>query len=245
MKDLSMNEEDMRLQVFLAQSGIASRRAAAKLIEEGEVLVNGNIVIEPGFRVSNKDTIMYKNKAVKLEEKLIYLLFHKPKEVICSNNDPEGRPTVIDYIKHKISQRLFIVGRLDFKSTGLVLLTNDGSLAEKITHPRYEIEKEYEVTSQRALTLDQSKEFMNGIHYQGERYRAKTVKQIRPKHYHVILTEGKKNEIRQVFAYWKNSVRKLKRIRIANLKLENIKPGQFRKIQESELNDLMTLLEGK
>ena len=145
-----------RLQKIIAASGICSRRKAEQLILDGNVSVNGKIITTLGYKANFSDTILVNGKALKQEEKVVFL-FNKPKFVISSTKDEKGRETVLDYIDEPF--RLYPLGRLDYDSTGLLLLTNDGALTQSILHPKFEIEKVYEVTINKILTIDIIKRF--------------------------------------------------------------------------------------
>ena len=144
--------EQMPLNKYIAHAGTCGRREAAELVKNGNITVNGDTVLEPGYKVQYKDVVRLKGKVLQLQVTPVYILLNKPKDYICTANDPEGRKTVLDIIKNATTQRMFPVGRLDRNTTGVLILTNDGDLAQKLTHPSYEIKKIYEVTLDKPVT---------------------------------------------------------------------------------------------
>jgi len=216
----------MRLNKFLAKAGIASRRGADKIIENGRVSINGKIAIL-GDKVSGKEKILIDSEEVKLTETKEYILIYKPAGIISTASDERGRQKVVDLIKSK--NRLFPVGRLDLLSEGLMLLTNDGDLALKLTHPKYHLEKEYEVTLDRELNNKKIKTGINKI--------IKREKNI----INIIMYEGKKRQIREMCWEAGLRVKKLKRIRIGNLKIGDLTPGESRHLTPQEVLELKRL----
>jgi len=216
----------MRLNKFLAKAGIASRRGADKIIENGRVSINGKIAIL-GEKVSGKEKILIDGEEVKLTETKEYILIYKPAGIISTASDERGRQKVVDLIKSK--NRLFPVGRLDLLSEGLMLLTNDGDLALKLTHPKYHLEKEYEVTLDRELNNKKIKTGINKI--------IKREKNI----INIIMYEGKKRQIREMCWEAGLRVKKLKRIRIGNLKIGDLTPGESRHLTPQEVLELKRL----
>src|SRR5688500_18947397 len=143
----------MRLNKFLAHAGIASRRAADTLIMQGHVTVNGTVVQEMGYKVQEADVVKYKGKPIKAVDKLVYFLLNKPRNVLSTSQDEKGRKTVIDLLAKKVPERVYPVGRLDRNTSGLILLTNDGELTKKLSHPSHKVPKVYQATLDKNLSL--------------------------------------------------------------------------------------------
>ncbi|WP_147634439.1 pseudouridine synthase [Treponema pectinovorum] len=234
-------KEKQRLQAFLAHCGVASRRSSEKIIAEGRVTVNGDVVTELGTKVSVDDEICVDGKKVNLENRKIYILLNKPSGLVCSQSDEKGRPVAVDLLKQKYSQRLYNVGRLDMFSRGAVIFTNDGDFAAKLSHPSSEIEKEYLVETSYPLPEGLDQRFLKGIRVEGIFYKAKQTKIINTHKMKVILIEGKNREIRRVFADAGSSIRSLQRVRIGNLGLGNLKEGEFRELTDFEVKGLLSL----
>ena len=235
-----------RLQKIIAASGICSRRKAEQLILDGNVSVNGKIITTLGYKANFSDTILVNGKALKQEEKVVFL-FNKPKFVISSTKDEKGRETVLDYIDEPF--RLYPLGRLDYDSTGLLLLTNDGALTQSILHPKFEIEKVYEVTINKILTIDIIKRLEKGVRI--ENYKSAPCK-IKVKtrnnnkntmHLLVTIHEGKNREIRKLFGTVQADVTRLNRIKEANIELGNLRQGEYRKLKPIEVVKLKKYLD--
>lgn len=228
-----------RLNKIIANTGICSRRAADQLILEGKVRVNGRIVTELGIKADpNCDKISIGKKTLTLKPTKVYILFNKPTNVLVTKKDPQGRQTVMDFIKLR-GVNVNPVGRLDFKSSGLLLLTNDGDFANKITHPKYNIEKRYLVKLQGIPEVKIITRIKQGIAIDGKMARVGQLRfKSRTKHnawLEIIIYEGRKHIIRKIFERFNLHVLKLQRIGLGNLKLGNLKPGQFRLLTSSEL----------
>lgn len=235
--------EEVRLQVYLARCGIASRRKCEEIIAQGRVTVNGKTVIKPGSKVEDDDVVTYDGRKIRPAKTLIYLALHKPTKYLCSTTDPEGRALAKDLIEPAIQQRLFNVGRLDYLTSGLIFFTNDGDFAKKMTHPSTHIEKEYEVTTKDEIPQDLMDEFKKGIYVQGEYFRMKDYALKGPRCVHMILEEGKNREIRKVFLSRNVSVKKVHRLRIGDITLKGIPSGHFRKLTEREIKSLLSASE--
>ncbi len=234
-----------RLQKILARAGVASRRKAETLITEGRVTVNGKTITELGSKADlDQDHIKVDGKLLRPPKHLLYLAFHKPKGVVTTAYDPEGRPTVMDLVKG-VKERVYPVGRLDYNSEGLLLLTNDGDLANRITSAASHVQKTYLVKANGPLTPEQEKQFREGIPMHGKRTAPASLKLIRRADnpwYEVRLIEGRQNQIRIMFKHFGRLVEKLKRTRIAFLDLGPLKPGEFRHLTASEIERLRRLL---
>lgn len=233
----------MRLQRFLAQCGVASRRAAEMLIAEGRVRVNGEIVQRQGVTIDPEtDRVELDGRALRAEPKY-YLAAYKPRGCLCTAHDPEGRPTLLDILRETPrfpKARLFTVGRLDYASEGLILLTNDGAWAQRIAHPRHEIRKTYRVWLSKVLSQAELARLKQGIvAADGETLKLIS---IRPMHvagegsfYEMVLVEGHNRHIRRMFEALDISVRRLLRIRIGRLELGSLRPRQWRRLTQAEV----------
>ena len=238
--------DTVRLQKYLSECGICSRREAENWIKEGIIKVNGKIA-ELGLKVDpENDFIKVRNKPLKARrQKKIILVMNKPKGTLCSNDDPHHDNTVFTllpniYAKHK----LFCAGRLDKDSEGLLILTNDGEFSNKLTHPSSNITKRYHVSLNKAFNHDNIGAMLEGIVDDGERLIAKKVIPAKsgPAHDHKLeihLTQGRKREIRRMLESFGYRVKKLKRIQIGKFKLKNIAKGSVRELKESEIKMLL------
>ena len=235
LKKIDDSPETRRLQVYLAHAGIASRRSCEKLIAEGRVTLNGRQVSSPGEKVSPGDTVCFDGKEVKPESRLLYLLLNKPPLYICSSFDPQGRPLALELLPPR-DERLYNVGRLDFRSSGLIIFTNDGKFAARLGHPRSEIEKEYLVESTVPVPDRVVEEFARGVIIEGILYRAREIEKTGNKSLRVVLVEGKNREIRRVFSHFRLHPKSLKRIRIGHLHIGDLREGQSRPLELDELN---------
>lgn len=231
----------MRLNRYLASCGVASRRKSDELIEQGKVFVNKEPA-ESGMIVNpKKDIVEVEGKRVYPQQKGYYI-FYKPLNVLTTLSDPQGRKTISEFISH-LSERLFPVGRLDFDSEGLLFLTNDGQLAHKVQHPKYEIEKEYLVKVSRRLNEEEELRFREGVSLEEGVTSKSELKYLNSKGlYQVILHQGWHRQIRRMFESFGVEVIALKRVRIGNLKLEDLKPGKYRKLKEEEIKTLKRIL---
>ena len=218
-----------RLQKIIANSGIASRRKAEQLILEGKVKVNGEVIDSLGYKASFNDEITIDNKVLKLEEKVVYLL-NKPKNVISSAKDDKDRTTVVDLIDSKY--RIYPLGRLDYDSEGLILLSNDGELMQKLTHPKNKIEK-----------LEKGVKIDNYISAPATIKLLKTNDNKKTSFLLVTIHEGKNRQIRKMFKQVGYNVIKLKRIKEANISLGNLKSGQYRLLKPFEVKQLKKYLD--
>lgn len=238
VKDLNLQDK-IRLQVYLAHAGVASRRASEQIILDGRVTVNGEVVTELGTKVSSEDKITVDGKLVTLEEKKRYVLLHKPAGYVCSLKDEKGRDVAADLLKPHFTERLYNVGRLDMFSAGLIIFTNDGDFAAKVSHPSSEIEKEYIVETSVMIPEDLPKQFLKGIRIEGVFYKAKDVELLTKRKLRVVLIEGKNREIRRVFEHFQIGIKSLTRMRIGTIKNNNLQAGQFRELSKEEITSLL------
>jgi 23S rRNA pseudouridine2605 synthase len=227
-----------RLQKIMSRAGIASRREGERIIQEGRVTVNGAVVTELGTKADlDRDHIKVDGKLLRPPTRLISIALNKPNNVMTTVDDPEGRPTVMDLL-HGVKQRVYPVGRLDYHSEGLLLLTNDGELANAITSASVHIPKTYLVKVNGPLTADQEHEFREGVPLSGRRTAPAGLRLVRRAAnpwYEVRLIEGRKNQIREMFKHFGRLVEKLKRIKIGFLELGPLQPGEFRYLTEEEI----------
>ena len=238
VNDLSLQDK-IRLQVFLAHAGVASRRASEQIILDGRVTVNGEVVTALGTKVSSEDKITVDGKLVVQEEVKRYVLLHKPAGYVCSLKDEKGRDVAADLLKPHFSERLYNVGRLDMFSAGLIIFTNDGDFAAKVSHPSSEIEKEYIVETSVMIPEDLPKQFLKGIRIEGVFYKAKDVELLTKRKLRVVLIEGKNREIRRVFEHFQIGIKSLTRMRIGPIKNNNLQAGQFRELTKEEITSLL------
>ena len=234
-----------RLQKIIAESGYASSRKAEELIKNGKVIVNGKIVTELGSKASFGDDILVDGKKIEKEEKEYYI-FNKPRGVITSTSDEKGRKVVIDYFDS--NKRLFPVGRLDYDTTGLLIVTNDGKLSNLITHPKSEIEKVYVAKLEGIIKGTEINKLKEGIVLDGVKCIPKRVKlksfdkKSNSSIVEITITEGKNHEIKRLFEKVGFNVIKLKRERIAFLSLGNLQSGEYRKLNPKEVKELFNLI---
>jgi 23S rRNA pseudouridine2605 synthase len=234
----------MRIQRFLARAGLASRREAEILVKKGLVKINGKVVTEPFVQVNpGKDIVEFNGKKIEISENWTYIIFNKPKEVITTLSDELGRKTVMDFISCK-EKGLVPVGRLDEESEGLLLLTNDGDLAHRLTHPSFEMEKEYEITLPRNPGKE-LKKMEKGMRVGKDYLKASKVVFQNDNKITVTLKEGKNREIRRMLGMLGYRAERLKRIRIGTLRLSGLKTGQWRRLTSDEVVKLKGLTCGK
>lgn len=235
--DPSTDVRRVRLHKFMAECGVASRRACERIMQEGRVTVDGVVVREPGVSVDpTRQRVEVDGRPIQTAS-FRYLMYHKPRGVLSALSDPRGRGTLADVLPPDAG-RVFHVGRLDQDSEGLLLLTNDGELAARLTHPRHEVEKTYRVWCEGDLDSAALSRMTRGIEDAGEHLRAKSVKCEEPGLYTIVLTEGKKREIRRLFAACGCPVRRLMRVAVGPVKLGSLSTGRFRDLTAAEVTAL-------
>ncbi|MCX6288702.1 MAG: pseudouridine synthase [Bacteroidetes bacterium] len=230
--------EQMPLNKYIAHAGISGRREAAAMVKSGHVTINGDTILEPGYKVQYKDVVRLKGKVLQLQVTPVYILLNKPKDYICTANDPEGRKTVLDIIKNATTQRMFPVGRLDRNTTGVLILTNDGDLAQKLTHPSYEIKKIYEVTLDKPVTKADMEAIAKGLELEDGFIAADAVSYLSNTSKDVIGIEihsGRNRIVRRIFEHLGYDVRHLDRVMFANLTKKNVDRGKWRFLAEKEV----------
>ena len=230
-----------RLQKILSRAGIASRRKAELLIQEGRVTVNGTVITELGSKADlERDHIKVDGRLLRKPKHLIYLALNKPDSVVTTVSDPEGRRTVMDLLV-RVKERVYPVGRLDYHSEGLLLLTNDGDFANSLTSAANHVPKTYLVKANGSLTTDQEEQFRRGVPLSGRPTAPAELKLIRRAEnpwYEVRLYEGRNNQIRLMFKHFGLLVEKLKRVRVGHLELGTLKPGEYRYLTAEEVGRL-------
>jgi 23S rRNA pseudouridine2605 synthase len=232
---------EKRLQKILSEIGVASRRGAEELIIEGRVTVNGRIAILGMKADPVRDHIKFDGKLISRPEPKVYLIFNKPRNVVTSLRDPEGRPTVKDYLKN-VKYRVFPVGRLDYDSEGLLLLTNDGDFAQAILHPSKKISKSYHVKVKGSLEEEDIKKLRAGVKLEDGITAPAKLQKIRSTENNIwveiTIHEGRKRQIRRMLEQIGHPVLKLKRIRINGIELGNLKPGEYRYLKPEEISKM-------
>src|SRR5205807_6515938 len=226
----------MRLNRFLAGAGVASRRHCDELIAAGRVTINGKICTNFSAQPGAHDHVKVDGKLVRAAPTLTIML-HKPAGFVSTRKDPHARNTVFNLLPQKFS-RLFNIGRLDAQTEGLLLLTNDGDLAQRLTHPRYKIEKEYEITLDRPWDGALAPKLLHGITLDGQRARLEKIHSIKPTRLRVILRQGINRQIRRMFYEVGYEVKKLIRIRIGRLRLGDLPLGHWRPLTKDELKSI-------
>ena len=234
-----------RLQKIIAGAGVTSRRKAEELILEGRVMVNGAVITELGSKADiERDHIKVDGRLLRAPKYHVYLALYKPRNYVTTMHDPERRPTVMDLIKG-VKDRVYPVGRLDYASEGLLLLTNDGDLANVLTAAKSHVPKVYLVKVNGTLSSDQEEQFRNGIPLGGRRTAPAGLKLSRRAEnpwYEVRLIEGRNSQIRNMFRHFGLLVEKLKRVRIGPLDLGTLAPGEFRHLTPREVQEFLRLV---
>lgn len=234
----------MPLNKYLAHGGVASRREAADIIKQGTVKVNGVVITEPGFKVAEGDDVRLNNKKVTPAVELVYILLNKPKDFITTSNDPEGRKTVLDLVRKATDARIYPIGRLDRNTTGVLLLTNDGELAQKLAHPAYEVKKVYEVRLDKELTKKDFETIMSGVTLEDGLITPDALAYADTKDKSVVGIEihsGKNRIVRRLFEHMGYTVKNLDRVMYAGLTKKNVDRGHWRFLAEKEVRLLKYL----
>ncbi|MFH1847338.1 MAG: pseudouridine synthase [Candidatus Omnitrophota bacterium] len=233
---------EKRLQNILAHNGIASRRHAAELIESGKVKVDGCVVQEKGFRLDPDDhKITVNNKPLKKQEKKYYFLFNKPADVISTVSDTHDRKKITDFFKH-IKARLYPVGRLDKDTKGAIIITNDGDFANRLSHPRFNVDKEYLAEAGPFVSKEQIQILEKGIEFEEGMTGACTIELVRRTEtgavYKIKIHEGRKRQIKRMFEFVDARVYSLKRTKYAGLSLKGLAEGRYRELTDKEIERL-------
>ena len=227
----------MRLQKFLSEAGICSRRKGEKYIKAGLVRVNKKVVTELGTKIDpEKDHVEFKGEVVALHGNFVYIVLNKPKGYVTSCSHP-GEKTVLDLIE--IPERVYPIGRLDKDSTGLLILTNDGSLHHRLSHPSFDHEKEYDVIVSRSIPDGALRNIARGMPMMGTKTRPAEIERISSRRFRIVLKEGKNRQIRRMVRKVENRVTRLKRIRISRIKIGRLAEGKWRYLTQKERKELL------
>ena len=232
--------EPLRLNKFLANAGICSRREADEFIQAGVVTVNGEVVTELGTKILRTDVVKFNEQPVNIEKK-VYVLLNKPKDYVTTSDDPQQRKTVMDLVKNACTERIYPVGRLDRNTTGVLLLTNDGDLASKLTHPKYLKKKIYHVYLDKNVTAHDLAQIAEGIQLEDGEIKADDVQYAHPtdkKQVGIEIHSGKNRIVRRIFESLGYRVQKLDRVQFAGLTKKNLKRGDWRYLTEEEVDRL-------
>jgi 23S rRNA pseudouridine2605 synthase len=235
-RDLAASE--MPLNKFIAYAGVCGRREAAILVKEGKVKVNDDFVYEPGFKVSASDKVVFNGKQLYPQKNLVYILLNKPKDYITTAKDTHDRKTVFELIENSTQERVFSVGRLDRNTTGVLLLTNDGELTQKLTHPSFEVKKIYEVKLDKPLLKKDMDAIVNGIELEDGFIAADMISYADTKDKSVVGIEihsGRNRIVRRIFEHMGYDVKGLDRVLFANLTKKNVERGKWRFLKEKEV----------
>jgi 23S rRNA pseudouridine2605 synthase len=232
----------IRLQKFLAEAGVASRRASEQIILAGRVAVNGQTIRRLGTRVDPvRDRVTVDHQPMRARRKL-YVALHKPRGCVCSRRDEFNRPTIYGLLPREWGG-LYSVGRLDYDTEGLLFLTNDGEFALRLTHPRYQVRKQYVVTVQGRVAEEMMERFTRGVFHGGERLKAEKARLVSSSlsrsAVELELAEGKNREVRRLFESQGLTVKRLQRVRVGKIRLGELKPGKWRTLTEPEIKSLM------
>lgn len=231
----------MRLNKYIAHAGIASRRKADELTVNGNVKVNGLVMRELGYEVLPDDSVEVNGRQIKISTKMVYIMLNKPKGYITTTEDEQNRPTVLDLVKD-IDQRLYPIGRLDFNTSGLLLMTNDGDLAYKLTHPKHKIYKTYRARVNGVLSQEKAAMLRNGVDIGGyvtAKANVRILKQAeRSTIVEIQIFEGKNRQIRKMCTAVGNKVIDLERVAVGDLELRHLKEGHYRKLTREEIEYL-------
>jgi len=231
------NSDLIRLNKYISQSGLCSRRYADQLIINGKVKVNSKVCQELGTKVSKDDKVIVNNKLIK-REKNIYLLLNKPKDYITTNKDTHNRKIVFDLIKG-VNERLFSVGRLDRNTTGLLLLTNDGNIAKKLTHPSHKIKKIYSVELEKNISEREIKQIRKGVTIEGEIIKVDNIKRLEKNNeVGVEIHIGKNRIVRKIFESIEHKISKLDRVLFGPFTKKDLPRGKWRKLSDQEIRNL-------
>jgi 23S rRNA pseudouridine2605 synthase len=231
--------EQMPLNKFIAHCGISSRRDAAELVKLGNVKVNNETVTEPGHKVSAKDEVKVNGKKVALAKNLVYILLNKPKDYITTTDDPQNRKTVFNLVR--IHERIYPVGRLDRNTSGVLLLTNDGDLSQKLTHPSYEVRKVYHVSLDRPLEKNDFDKVLKGVNLEDGLARVDVLAYADSKdrkQLGIEIHSGRNRIVRRIFEHLGYDVKNLDRVMFAGLTKKNVERGKWRFLSEKEVRGL-------
>ena len=240
--------EMMPLNKFISHAGISGRREAAEIVKKGIVKVNGKIITEPGHKISPNDEVVVNGKKIFLSKNLVYILLNKPKDFITTTDDPQGRKTVLDLIRRATSERVYPVGRLDRNTSGILLLTNDGDLSQKLTHPSNEIKKIYAVTLDKPLDKKHFDQILKGVVLEDGPASVDKLAYADTKdktQLGVEIHSGRNRIVRRIFEHLGYDVKNLDRVMFAGLTKKNVERGKWRFLNEKEVRELKYFGKGK
>jgi len=233
-------DEKIRLNKYIAHCGFCSRRDADDYIAAGKVKVNDEVVTQMGVKVQRSDKVEVEGQTLSLEN-FVYILLNKPKDTITTTDDPRGRDTVMDKIEDATGKRVYPVGRLDRHTMGLLILTNDGDLANRLMHPSYQVRKTYEVETERGRKDDELQKLNQGIELEDGKAQAHNITRT-PDGFVMSIFEGRNRLVRRMVEYFGTEVTKLKRIDYAGLTLDDVRMGRWRYLKEGEINALRKMV---
>lgn len=228
----------MPLNKYMAHCGVCSRRDAVELINTGKVKVNGAIITEPGYKVQQADEVFYNGKKLFVTKNLVYILLNKPKDYITTTDDPQGRKTVLQLIKQATDERVYPIGRLDRNTSGVLLLTNDGDLTQKLSHPSYEVKKIYEVKLDKPLAKADFDKIIKGLKLEDGEIQIDSLAYTDSKDKSIIgieLHSGRNRIVRRIFEHLGYDVKGLDRVMYANLTKKNVERSKWRYLSEKEI----------
>lgn len=243
------NDRSVRLNKYLAQCGLGSRRACEHLIESGFITVDDQVIREQGVCITPGIQKVCNNGVEVRPQRRVYLVLNKPKDVVCTSHDPQGRRTFQSLLPATLPARVYTIGRLDRNSEGLLIVTNDGDLALKMTHPRYEVSKTYHVWCRTALTPDQIQRMRRGVESEGERLATDAVVALHSENayshvYELRIHEGKNRHIRRMFEALGVEIHRLKRVALGPLRLSHLRSGEWRYLNPDEVDVLRQAVKG-
>ncbi len=234
----------MPLNKYLAHCGVCSRRDAVALIQEGKVKVNGKPLMEPGYKVLPTDEVQFNNKKLYVTKNLVYVLLNKPKDYITTTDDPQGRKTVLQLTKNATEQRIYPIGRLDRNTSGVLILTNDGDLTQKLSHPSFEVKKVYEAKLDKPLTKADFDKILKGLKLEDGLIQVDSLAYADARDKSIIGIEihsGRNRIVRRIFEHLKYDVKGLDRVMYAGLTKKNVERGKWRYLSEKEIRILKYL----
>lgn len=238
----------MRLNKYVAHSGVCSRRKAAELVKAGKIKVNGEVETNPGYEVQPRDKVEYNGRRLRRETKMVYILMNKPKNVVTTTSDERARTTVMDILKGKVTERVYPVGRLDRNTTGLLLITNDGQLAKKLSHPSHRVKKQYHVVLDKEVTAEHLEQIRAGITLEDGPVQVDDIDWIIGSDNSEVGIEihiGRNRIVRRIFESLGYVVERLDRVFYAGLTKKDLPRGWFRHLKEKEIIMLKHFTSGK
>ena len=244
----TVNQDIMPLNKFIAYGGIAARREAAELVKKGIVKVNGVVITEPGHKVLPTDVVTVNGKKVTRQRELIYILLNKPKDYITTTDDPQKRKTVLDIIGKATRERIYPVGRLDRNTTGVLLLTNDGELAQQLTHPSNQVRKVYQATLDKPLEKADFEKILKGVVLEDGPAPVDVLAYTDARDKRIVGIEihsGRNRIVRRIFEHVGYDVKNLDRVLFAGLTKKNVDRGKWRQLSEKEIRTLKHFSKGK